>query len=256
MRARIDALKGDPRITRALMEPAVLANLAGQMHVRLVEMHRRAHLLSRVVKLEGDVPAFLSMPFEQALDFWRRRGGSPELLDEVIAAYRAKAAVNGDLMLDTISQRAVDAIERTLERGGTLDDFKQAIEDGSAGDIVSPMSDDYLELVFRTNVSTSYGAGRYAQLTAPDVIEARPYRQGRTAEDERVRAGHRPIDGVAWRADNPAFDNVFAPFGFRCRCLVVSGDEEDLQSWGPSIATSVPSGFEITDGFGAAGFTQ
>lgn len=237
------------------MEPAVLANLAGQIHVRLVEMHKRAHLVgaARTVKLDA-TQAFLSMPFEQAIAYWRERGGDPDLLDEVLAAYRAKAAANGDLMLDTISQRAVDAITRTLEQGGTLDDFKRAVLDGGTDTITSPLSDDYLDLVFRTQVSTAYGAGRHAQLTDPDVVAARPYRQGRTSEDERVRDEHRSIDGVVWRADNPAFADVFAPFGFRCRCGVVSGDEDDFRSWGGELATSVPAGFVITPGFGAAAF--
>lgn len=257
VKARLDALKGDPRISRALWEPAVLANLAGQIHVRLVEMHKRTHLLSawRGVKLEDStVAAFLQMPFEQAVTYWRERGGDPEILDEVIAAYREQAAENGDLMLDTIAQRAVDAITRTLESGGTLEDFKRAVQDGSSGDLVSPLSDDYLDLVFRTQVSGAYGAGRHAQLTDPDVIAARPYRQGRTSEDERVRDEHAPIDGVVWRADDPTFADVFAPFGFRCRCATVSGDEEDLASWGGVVSTSRPAGFVITPGFGAEAF--
>lgn len=230
----------------------MLANLAGQMHVRLVEMHKREHLLSRF-KLDASA-AFLSMTFEEALAFWKSRGGDPELLDEVIAAYRAKAAANGDLMLDTIAQRAVDAITRTIEQGGTLQDFRDAVLAGGTDEIVSPMSDDYLDLVFRTQVQGSYGAGRYAQLQHPDVIAARPWRQWRTMEDERVRPTHAAGDGMVWRADNPAFSNVAAPAGFRCRCGVVSGDDDDLAAWGGAVDDAPRAGFEIAPGFGAEAF--
>lgn len=237
----------------------MLANLAGQIHVRLVEMHKRAHLLSwrHGVKLEaGTVAAFLAMPFDEAVQFWKARGGDPAIIDEVLAAYREQAAENGDLMLDTISQRAVDAITRTLESGGTLQDFKDAIEAGGTDGIVSPLSDDYLDLVFRTQISGAYGAGRYAQLSDPDVIAARPWRQWRTSEDERVRPEHEPADGMIWRADNPAFANVAAPAGFRCRCGVVSGDDEDHAAWGGGVDDVPRAGFVITPGFGAEAFTH
>lgn len=231
-----------------------VANLAGQMHVRLVELHKRTHLLADVRMLDDGQPAFLTMPFDEAVQFWTDRGGDPALLDDVIAAYRRKAALAGDQSLDTLAQRVVDGIRRTLESGGTLADFAKAVEQGGTDDIASPMSDDYLDLVFRTNMLGAYGAGRYAQLQNPDVIAARPYRQWRTMEDERVRPEHAAGDGMTWRADDPSFANVMAPGGFRCRCVVVSGDDEDLASWGGVVDAAPRSGFEITPGFGAEAF--
>lgn len=230
----------------------VLANLGGQMHVRLVELHRASHLLADVRALD-DRPAFLSMTYEEAVAFWEARGGDPDLLNQVIAAYRRKAANAGDDALNTIAQRAVDGLTRTLADGGTLQDFADAVR-GDSTDLASPISDDYLDLVFRTNVLGAYGAGRYKQLQDPDVIAARPYRQWRTMEDERVRPEHAVADGMVWRADDPAFGNVAAPAGFRCRCLVVSGDEDDLSAWGGAVESAPRSGFVITAGFGAAGF--
>lgn len=230
-----------------------LADLGGQMHVRLVELHRAAHLLADVRVLD-DRPSFLSMSFDEAIQFWADRGGDPALLDEVIAAYRRKAAAAGDQSLDTLAQRTVDALTRTLEQGGTYAEFAHAVRSGGTDEIVSPLSDDYLDLVYRTNVLGAYGAGRYKQLQDPDVIAARPYRQWRTMEDERVRPEHAAADGMVWRADDPAFANVAAPAGFRCRCVVVSGDDEDLANWGGAVESSPRSGFEITAGFGAAAF--
>lgn len=231
-----------------------VADLGGQMHVRLVEMHKRTHLLSGMRALDDGRPAFLAMPFDEACDFWRDKGGDPALLDDVIAAYRRKAALAGDASLDTLAQRVIDGIQRTLDEGGTLQDFARAVEQGGTDEIVSPMSDDYIDLVFRTNVLGAYGAGRYAQLQNPDVIAARPYRQWRTMEDERVRPEHAAGDGMVWRADDATFANVMAPGGFRCRCVVVSGDDDDLAEWGGNVDTAPRPGFEIAPGFGAAAF--
>jgi SPP1 gp7 family putative phage head morphogenesis protein len=232
----------------------VLADLGGQMHVRLVEVSRRAHLLADVRSLEDGADAFLDMPFDDAVAFWKAKGGSPELVEQVLAAYRRRAAVRSDETLDTIAQRAVDALTGTLEQGGTLDDFKKLMDGAASEYAASPLSDDYLDLVFRTNVLGAYGAGRWKQLSDPAVVAARPYRQWRTMEDERVRPEHAVADGMIWRADDPAFANVAAPAGFRCRCLVVSLDEDGFRAEGRSLSAGPPADFVITPGFGAAAF--
>jgi SPP1 gp7 family putative phage head morphogenesis protein len=243
------------------------------MFVRLVECAAHTHLLSaRGFDLralaDGDAPddgddperpAFLRMSFDEAVAFWRRKGGSPEILDQVLRAYRIKSAMAGDAMLDGISQRAVDSIGRILEQGGTLSDFERAVREDDTELVnlgITPASSSYLDLVFRTSVGVAYGAGRYKQLQDPDVIAARPFRQWRTSLDSRVRPEHAAGEGMVWRADDPSFANVMAPGGYRCRCAVVSLDAADLESEGETVLSAPRSGFELTPGFGVAAFAS
>jgi SPP1 gp7 family putative phage head morphogenesis protein len=245
--------KGDAEIEALLYEPSVLADLAGQMFVRLVEMPddgAERHLA------DDPRPAFLRLAFAEAVEFWRSRGGDPAMLDEVLAAYRRRAATASDEQLDTIARRAVEEIQRTLESGGTLADFKRDIESQAVTLGIAPAGPGYLENVYRTQVASAYGAGRYAQLTNSDVIAARPYRQYRTAQDSRVRTEHVVMDGVTWRADDATFAQIYPPCGFQCRCAVVSLSQEDIDDEGLTVVTAIPAGFVLTAGFGASSFVR
>lgn len=252
--AAIATFKGDAEIEALSFEPMVLADLAGQMFVALVELTpdgAERHLADAVLR-----PAFLRMPFANAVDFWRARGGDPAMIDEVLGAYRRRAATATDDQLDTISRAAVDEIRRTLDSGGTLRDFKAAIEDQTVTLGISPAGPGYLENVYRTQVASAYGAGRYAQMQSPTVIAARPFRQYRTAQDSRVRPEHAAMDGVTWRADDTTFSNVYPPCGFQCRCSVVTYSQADVDDEGIVIATTIPDGFALTPGFGAQSFVR
>ena len=205
MSEAVTAFKGNAEIEALTYEPSVLADLAGQMFVRLVEMPddgAERHLA------DDPRPAFLRLPFAEAVEFWRSRGGDPKILDDVLAAYRRHAAMASDEQLDTIARKAVEEIQRTLDEGGTLRDFRDAIESERVTLGIAPTGPGYLQTVYRTQVASAYGAGRYAQLTNPDVVAMRPYRQYRTAMDSRVRPEHAVMDGVTWRADDPAFADI------------------------------------------------
>ena len=256
------ALRGDEGVVRLVYESRVLADLAGQMFVRLVEVCGETRLLARshaarVVSLAAaDRLAFLRMPFEEALAWWVERGGSPEILEEVLAAWRRRAGEDADAMFDTLAARAVEEIERVLRDGGTFRDFASAIRDESITLGIAPADSSYLETVFRTNVQSAYGAGRWTQMNEPDVIAARPYRQWVATMDSRTRPGHAVLDGVVWRHDDPSFANVAAPGGFNCRCAVITLSEEEREEQGLEVSTAVPPGADIADGFGVAGLMR
>ena len=246
--------KGDATLEALSYESATLADLAGQMFVRLVELApggAERHLAQPDLR-----PAFLRMPFDEAVAFWSAKGGDPAILDEVLRAYRRRAAFYTDQQLDVISAAAVAEIDRTLREGGTLRDFQTGIVEDSIALGISPASPAYLENVYRTQVAGAYGAGRWAQINSPDVLAARPYRQWHTANDSRVRAEHVPMDQVVWRADDPQFASIAPPAGFQCRCVITTLTQEDVDDEGLVVASAPPPLFVLTPGFGAASFVR
>ena len=252
--AAVARFRGDDSLERLTYQPMVLADLAGQMFVRLVELApggAERHLAAPEL-----LPAFLRLPFDEAIAFFTKRGGDPALVEEVLGAYRRRSAQYTDDQLDTISRAAVAEIQRTLDEGGTLREFAAAIRDESVTLGIAPAGPGYLELVYRTQVASAYGAGRWAQLNAPDVIAARPYRRCSTATDSRVRPEHAVMHGVVWRVDDPAFASVAAPFGFMCRCSVQSVSDAEIAANGWTVADAPPGGFVMTAGFGAASFVR
>ena len=230
-----------------------MADLAGQMFVRLVEGDAPPPPLNLAV--DPNAP-FLSLPFDEALQWWIRKGGSRAALDEVLRAWRARSSVAASMQFDTISKAAVTAIEKIVAEGGTLRDFQTQMETEAITLGISPAGAGYLENVYRTNVASAYGAGRYAQLNDPDVIAMRPYRQWRTCQDSRVRNEHVVMDGVTWLVGNPAFANVAAPASFRCRCETISYSQADMDDEGITVSDAPPADFFIEPGFGVAGFSR
>ena len=255
IREVLASYKGDPELERLIYEASVKSDLAGQMFVRLVELDPMGAQRQLAVDLR---PAFLKMPFSEAVAFWRERGGDPAILEEVLRAYRRRASMATDEQLDVISRRAVDELQRTLNEGNTLRDFQRAITEQSITLGIAPADPSYLENVYRTNVASAYGAGRWTQMNDPDVIEARPYRQWLTAMDSRVRDEHKPMARAVWRADNPAFSVLAPPAGFQCRCSVVTASQEEFDEEGLArfFITSIPAGFVMTPGFGASSFVR
>jgi SPP1 gp7 family putative phage head morphogenesis protein len=191
-----------------------------------------------------------------ALQGWIRPGGARETLDEVLRAWRKRSALAASMQFDTISARAVAEIERTLASGGTLVEFKRAMETEAITLGISPAGPGYLENVYRTNVATAYGAGRFAQLNDPELLSARPYRQWRTSGDSRVRPECAMMHGVTWRVGNPAFANVATPRDFQDRCITISYSQADVDEEGIVISEAPPAGFFIRPGFGAVAFAR
>lgn len=205
------------------MEPAVISDLGGQLFVRNVELDQNKRLLA------DDRPqAFLNLPFPEALAYWIKNGGSEDGLKQVLKAYRRDATTATPMMLEHISRSVVARLQYALEEGDTLRDFARGVRDDTVLLGISPMSSHYLENVYRTNIQTAYGAGRFRQLTDPGVQSLRPWVQYRTAGDSRVRDAHRALDGLIFRADSDEWHKVAPPNGYQCRCSVVSLDDDDV----------------------------
>jgi hypothetical protein len=97
-----------------------------------------------------------------------------------------------------------------------------------------------LQTTFDQAVLGSYAAGRYAKLTDPDVLAARPIWQYTTAGDSRVRPAHRAMNRRTFPADSPVWATWFPPNGWRCRCSVLSLSNDQVAEAGIKVEDSVP----------------
>ncbi|MFO7057223.1 phage minor head protein, partial [Pseudomonas aeruginosa] len=97
------------------------------------------------------------------------------------------------------------------------------------------------QVIYRTNLRTSYAAGRYAQLQA--VKATRPY-WGYHHSDavEHPRELHLAWDGLHIHADNPWWKTHYPPSGFGCECYVTAYSLDELQAMGKSGPDEPPPG--------------
>jgi len=231
----------------AIFTNAVKADLAGQLMV-----HRDA---SAPRQMDAkDKPPFLDQPWEEALAEWRARGIMDEReLSTLLKDYAQRADKARQLMLAQVQTFVRSELEKSIAEGGTFKQFAREIESGAEPLGITVDDPSYLNMVFRTNVQSAYGAGRYRAMTDPVVMDERPYSELRTVGDARVRPEHAAGDGVVTLIGSAAFRYCACPLGYSCRCANVTLTREELN--GRQVITEIaelPEGFRAEPGFTSA----
>ena len=113
-------------------------------------------------------------------------------------------------------------VDKALAGGQSLKDFRRAF----AG-IVRKHGWEHTgtvgwraRIIYETNLSTAYSAGRYAEMTTPAALIAYPYWQYVHSGSAHPRPHHKAWNGTTLRANDPWWDTHYAPNGWGCRCRV------------------------------------
>ena len=196
--------------------------------------------------------SFEPLPFEEAIDFFRNKTPmSPERFRALSAAARAKAFTIADGANRQVRDSIMEMLNRALSSGLTMEEFRdEAIQVlDNAG--IAPRRPVYWETVYRTNMSTSYQAGRWQQMTDPDVVKERPYLRYVSARLPTTRPSHGEKHGLVFAADDPFWSRWYPPNGFNCYCTVMSVSESLLKRRGWTVSTAQNFSYPDPDpGFG------
>ncbi len=106
-------------------------------------------------------------------------------------------------------ETVIKSLNRTLANGGTFNDFQKLIEES---EIILPKH--YLDTVFRTNIQSAYGHGRWQQQNRNKA--KRPYLMYSAIDDSRVRPAHLALNRIVLPIDHPFWLTHYPPLGFRC----------------------------------------
>ena len=152
-------------------------------------------------------------------------------------AFTIAKMLNIDLLRDVRM-----AVDKALADGQTLNEFrdllkprlleagwwgKAEMEDPATGETktVQLGSPRRLQVIFETNMQTSYAAGHWAQIqqTKADA----PYLMYDAVHDSQTRPEHAAWDGTVLLADDPWWQTHYPPNDWGCRCGVIqlSGDQ-------------------------------
>lgn len=195
------------------------------------------------------LPAFDLEP-EKAIAYLRKKGvevsGS---WDEMSAAAHQRAftvagVASADLLMDML-----DSLDRAQTEGKDFGEWRKEVElllerRGWTG--ATPWR---LETIYRTNIQSSYQAGRLAEQIA--AKDARPYWQYIAVGDKRTRPSHAAMDGEVRRADDVFWSKGYPPNGYLCRCRAVSLSERQVKDRGLTVAKG-KSKFVPDKGFDSA----
>jgi hypothetical protein len=111
-------------------------------------------------------------------------------------------------------------------------------------------------VIYQTNMATSYAAGRFKQLSDPDLLKILPYWQYHHNDSVmHPRPLHVSWDGLTLPPDHPFWDTHFPPNGWGCQCWVSAVSQDDFMAAiaagrGPADAPDGTEGIDL--GFGYA----
>lgn len=146
------------------------------------------------------------------------------------AAFIVAGAYQADLLDDLR-----EAVDRAIVGGEGIGSFRARF-----GEIVNRYGWSYhgsfawrSRLIFEQNIRTSYSAGRYAQLTDPNMLRARPFwRYNHSERVEHPRPEHVAWDGLVLEASDTWWETHFPPGGFGCQCSVTALSRRQLAKMG------------------------
>lgn len=135
-------------------------------------------------------------------------------------------AQKADLLADL-----VEAIRRSAVDGGTLADFRREFAaivarrgwTGWTGEGTPEGEAWRTRIIHQTNVSAAHAAGRWAQLTDPEFLKARPYWRYVHSDLSMVPRPHHKAWGdmaLTLPADHPFWRSHFPPNGYGCKCRI------------------------------------
>lgn len=142
-------------------------------------------------------------------------------------AFMVAGATKADLLADLAA-----AVDKAVSQGTTLEefrrDFREIVETrgwhGWTGEGTAKGEAWRTRIIYKTNMSTSYAAGRFAQLQAAG-FKFWIYHHG-NARDPRIE--HLGWDGLVLPPDHPFWVSHYPPNGWGCTCYVSGARTESL----------------------------
>jgi phage-Barnase-EndoU-ColicinE5/D-RelE like nuclease2/Phage Mu protein F like protein len=158
-------------------------------------------------------------PFQQAIDFHQSRVVmSPEAFADLSAEARLRAFSVSGLARQASVTEAYRLIEEAIQNGTTMEAFRTSFLAFLEANDGALLSDARIDLIFRQNVGLAYSMGRYAQMTDPDVLDARPYWMYPTGpDDSRTTEVCRSLQGFIALASAEVWQHIYPPNHFNER---------------------------------------
>lgn len=177
-----------------------------------------------------------SLKFNEAINYFVKKAPILyEKLDDIIASAKdTYFYIKRSTELEA-TKRVLESLKKTLENGGTYQEWKQDISDTAdkAG-----LSEDgwYSHLVFRQNMVNAYQSGRYEQQMEDDEYFSYLLFDG--VEDDRQTDFCRTYSGKVYKKSDPIWALIYPPNHFNCRSSVIELGADRVKELGLEVFKS------------------
>ncbi|WP_099068877.1 phage head morphogenesis protein [Nostoc linckia] len=177
------------------------------------------------------------LPFDEAIAYFKQKSILPSLAWDDFADAAADYAFT---LANVTSLELLGDVYRLvasgLENGDSYGEFKKGFDHAIDKAGWNPAKRPWrTALIFNQNLRNAYGAGRYKQMSDPEVLRLRPYWQWVHRDSRVPRPHHLALDQKVFRADAPFWQTCFPPSGFGCRCGAVSVSRRDIEREGLTV---------------------
>ena len=171
-------------------------------------------------------------PFAEQVGFIRQKLNLPtERYDDILKAAHDRAFVVAGAMKADLLTDLRQAVDKAIAEGKSIQWFRKEFDNivakhgwtGWTGEGSKEGRDWRTRVIYRTNLSASYAAGRWQQLNDPDLLKRRPY--WKYIHNDTVRHPrplHQSWSGMVLKHDDPFWQTHFPPNGWGCRCRVTA----------------------------------
>ncbi len=227
-----------------LSEPAYASDLGDA--IALAELLGRSEVLDELEEASFAEPTVGTVDFKEMQDFMRQKVSLPTKtwMDTLHQAHdRAFVVAGADSVALVEDLRA--ALDKAMFSGGGLEGFRKEFDA-----IIERTGWKYnggrnwrTRVIYETNLRTAHQAGRLKQMRDPDVVKLRPYWRyvhGEIREPKNPRPEHMALDGKVFMHDDPIWDVIYPPNGWRCSCGVGTVSKAGLKRLGKTGPDTTP----------------
>lgn len=199
-------------------------------------------------------------PFAEQVEFLRQKLNIPtERWDDIMRSahdrgFMVAGAMKADLLADLH-----EAVNRVAAEGKSLgwfrDNFQAIVTKhgwhGWTGEGTAAGEAWRTKVIYQTNLSTSYAAGRYRQLTEPEFLTRNPYWRYKHMDGiANPRLQHVAWNGLILRHDHPFWQTHFPPNGWGCSCKAFAVSEAEYRRAAKAGLPELPEGWDEPDAKG------
>lgn len=199
----------------------------------------------------------LNTPFQEQIDFFRQKLNLPtEHWDDIQrSAFDRSFTVAGAMKADLLADFN-GAIAKVIGEGESIGwfrkEFTKIVNDhgwtGWTGEGSRGGFNWRTRVIYQTNLSTSYAAGRYRQLTDPELLTLRPYWRYKHADGvANPRLQHVAWNGLTLPHDHPFWQTHFPPNGWGCHCRIVAVSAREYAKSQAAGEADPPEGWDAID---------
>lgn len=124
------------------------------------------------------------------------------------------------------------AVDKAITQGVSLGKFRQDFDSivATHGWSYNGSRDWRSELIYSTNIRTSYAAGRWSQLTDSEQLQVLPYLTYKHGDSRVPRPLHLTWNGLTLPADDPWWQTHYPPNGWGCKCRVFGSTKKEYEA--------------------------